>query len=536
MCVDERLPPAMVHRSDSAGRVGSWSRWRISATATLITTLLGMTALLLEAVVGVESVNSKAAGRMLSEEVLTEPGAVDVLLVQLRRLGGKDPTQEYPLHSTAGNIYREQGRFSDASVHYAKAVDLAQNNHDRVVALVALGSTKLHKGHLSDAHRHLEKAVALADRGSEHAVAAIHALANVHRDLGHADESIRLYKQAWELGFLHRDMRPSEMPLLAADAGEAHAQRGLQQQALVWFKTAQKQAMAIKQRLHHQQQEGQPYEAQIHSLLGAWHHQAGQVNKAMELYQKALRVQARVLHATNTDLIGTRLSIARAQRDLGDHNGAQRTAMAVEFTLRSGALEGPDLSRCLVLKADLLREAKRLQEAKSAIQEAIHEQEKTFIGESPEVAMAMSTLGSVLHDEGKLEEAHQYYMKALLLNENTVGEWHPETAATHNSLGTLYEDTNNLKQARIHFKKCLEIQLASVGKSSPEVANTYNNLATVMFRQGAEKEAAALLKKALKVMDAAGIPSTNPDRAVYKDNLGQVLEAIANTRPVLHAA
>jgi len=112
------------------------------------------------------------------------------------------------------------------------------------------------------------------------------------------------------------------------------------------------------------------------------------------------------------------------------------------------------------------------------------------------------------------------------MNLHTVGVEHPETAATHNSLGTVYQDMGDERQAEIHFAKCLEIQLHTVGTQSPEVSNTYNNLATILFRKGSLEDAKQLFEKALQVMDAAGLPSTNPDRVVYAENLAEVIDKL----------
>jgi len=49
--------------------------------------------------------------------------------------------------------------------------------------------------------------------------------------------------------------------------------------------------------------------------------------------------------------------MARAQRDLGDNAGALHEVKSVERALREGPQEGLDLSRVLIFKADLLREA-----------------------------------------------------------------------------------------------------------------------------------------------------------------------------------
>lgn len=272
-----------------------------------------------------------------------------------------------------------------------------------------------------------------------------------------------------------------------------------------------------------------PVQAYIDSRLGNAYRQRGDIKRAMELFGRALRVQSKMLHPTHTELVGTRLSLASAHRDLGDTTKAAEAAEAVEKTLRSGSGEGPDLGRALLLKADLLREAGRLKEAQNAVDEALRRHEAAFGTEHPEVGVAFNVRGSVLQDQGRLHEALGAYKKALNVNMATVGEQHAETAATHNSLGTLFQDAGDLEASQEHFLRCLRIQLQVLGEHSPEVANSYNNIATVSFKLGEKADAADMLRKALLVLDAAGVPQGNPDRAVYEENLQEVL---ASSEPI----
>jgi len=527
MLIDAGLHAEIAHSNRLNRLLSQWGT-KLAATASIIIVLTGTVAIMFHAGLALPLQGQKASASSLRlQDIQVEPDPAEVLQVQLRRLAGSDPVQEYTLHKSAGQIYQNHGRLADASFHFKKAVELARQNEDRAAALVALGTAKLFQGRISESRKQLEKAVLIADHDSVYAVNAIHALANARRDLGHATEAIRLYQQAWDLGLRQGAVDTVQLPRVAADMAEAHARRGQKEKALFWLKEAQNQIAALRRKFIGQHNHEELEEAQVYSLLAATYQQSGQVTRAMEFYHKALLVQVRTLPGTHTDLIATRLGLARAQRDLGDRAEAQRTIAQAELIIRGGAHEGPDLSRCLVLKADLRHEAQDLEGAKTIIKEAIMEQERQFGDEqTPEKAVALNTYGSILHDQAQLNEAHKQYMKALRVNLATVGEWHPETAATYNSLGTLFQDANSLDMAREHFQKCLQIQLASIGEASPGVANTYNNLATIRFRQGEVKEASELLRKALKVLDSADVPSTNPDRAIYLDNLSQVELAV----------
>jgi tetratricopeptide (TPR) repeat protein len=342
------------------------------------------------------------------------------------------------------------------------------------------------------------------------------------KEMGQLDEALQLYKSVWDAIAARRDSADvDQLPLLAAEVAEVYARRGELKSAFFWLGRAMVQLHVNR---HSVQGVDSIDEAKIQSLLGSVYHAGGDVSRAMEFYFKAARAQEKAFCPTHRDLLATRMGIARAHRDLGDPSSAFKVIEGVEALILSGPKEGLDLSRALVLKADLLREARRYEEAESTVQEAIRHQEASFGREDhPEAAVALSTYGSVLHDQGKLVEAHRQYNHALSMNLRTVGSNHPEAAALYNSLGTLYEDAGDDLKAQSHFATCLEIQLSTVGDRSPDVRNAYNNLATILFRRGESAEAASLLRKALRVLDVAGVPKNNPDRTLYEDNLQEIL-------------
>merc|ERR1719161_3244287 len=83
--------------------------------------------------------------------------------------------------------------------------------------------------------------------------------------------------------------------------------------------------------------------AVTNALLGSVLHQRGDSSQAMDLYRKALRQQVKTLRPDHSDLVFTRMSIARAHRDLGNSEKAMEALEAVEQTIRAGPQESPDL-------------------------------------------------------------------------------------------------------------------------------------------------------------------------------------------------
>merc|ERR1719253_11140 len=466
---------------------------------------------------------------------LSDRSPSGILLRRLQQIkgAGGDPGQAFVLHTSTGHVFRDEGRYAEAIKHYEAARDLATTELGGgarlVPALRELGFTRYRQGQLREARHELEAALVLGSSYPEHRVSVLQTLGNIRRDLGHTDDALKLYQQAWQECETDPRRHTDRQASLAVDMGDIYARLGDFGKAISYSNEALRQQESMAQRMRRQglgASENLDL-ALTYCLMGGAYHMRGQVSKAMEWYEKALRMQAKGLRPGHTDLVGTQMSMSRAQRDVGDAEAALSTVEDVERALRDGGREGPDLSRALVLKADLLREAKRYSEAEATIEKALSLQVECFGGELfPEVAVALNCYESTLHDQGKFNEASDQYNKALQVNMRTVGLQHPETAATYNSLATLYQDAGQDDKALTYFTKCLEIQVKTVGNKSPDIGNTYNNLATILYRQGSKEDSANLFRQALEVMDNAGVPKTSPDRAVYADNLAMVLEEL----------
>jgi tetratricopeptide (TPR) repeat protein len=450
-----------------------------------------------------------------------ELSAIEILERQLKQ-ASLGSSAELTLHKSLGNLYKNDGQYDESIAHYESARGLAAglgNGEELVSTLQSLGLVKLRQGQLPDARAHLERAHALSDEKGIYTAEVLHNLGNVRRDMGHFDAALQLYKEAQNSS--SENGADEGISILQVDMGEAFARRGEMEKALAHLQQATKALSSKRDGL------SESSLAVSYSTLGAVHHAKGDFKHAEELYAKALKIQSSVLRPGHPDLVATTMRKSRLLRDLGDHDGAVRLASSAEEALRLAHDQGPDLISCLVWKADLLREESRIDEAEIVIEEALAVHGRCCSSfNSPDAAVAIHTYGSILHDQGKLVEAAEQYKQALEMNLQTVGLEHPETAAAHNSLGTVYQDMGNDDKAETHFAKCLEIQLQTVGTQSPEVSNTYNNLATILFRRGSLVDAKQLFEKALQVMDVAGVPPENPDRAVYAENLSEVIDKL----------
>merc|ERR1719482_2337038 len=99
--------------------------------------------------------------------------------------------------------------------------------------------------------------------------------------------------------------------------GELYARSGKNTEALNLLRQALKQLEEIRRDDMHNSAAADPQVALTQSLLGSSQQAAGDSALAMDSYRKALRYQMKHLRPINQDLIFTRLSMARAHRDMG---------------------------------------------------------------------------------------------------------------------------------------------------------------------------------------------------------------------------
>mmetsp|Transcript_61532 Transcript_61532/g.156306 ORF Transcript_61532/g.156306 Transcript_61532/m.156306 type:complete len:541 (-) Transcript_61532:60-1682(-) len=509
------LPPISAHLyAQGVQQPAGLGRWMVAIVSGLALTALG--------VVMLPDGKEAASPWMRRQEPEMEPSPVDILARQLRQVPAGNVDARRTLHASMGHIFRDRGRYREAAQHYKEASELAAGATDKSVALQHLGLVEMHLGHLTSAALLLSAALAAGGGDqAESSVGVLHTIGDVKLQQGKIAEAIREYTRAYSIAVQHRDL--DESILLLADIGEAWARKGHVEEAFKWMQKASEQLEVSRTSA---QGVTELVAAKVSSYLGSAYHLKGNVAKAMDLYHKAMRVQAKSLRPSHSDLLATRVSMARAQRDMGDSDGAMRAIEAIEKTSRNGPNEGPDLSRVLVLKSDMLREAKQTRVAEDTAKEAIRLQSECYGSEDhPEIAVAIASYGGILHDSGKFAEAREKYEEALKMNQMTVGMYHPETASVYNSMGTLFQDISDPVASFGQFTKCLEIQRRTVGETSPDVANTYNNMATVLFQQGRSEEAAGLLKKAIQILDATSSPKLSPERLLYEENLEEVLKS-----------
>ncbi|MGA8654985.1 MAG: tetratricopeptide repeat protein [Chthoniobacterales bacterium] len=265
---------------------------------------------------------------------------------------------------------------------------------------------------------------------------------------------------------------------------------------------------------------------EAHYNLGVALFQKGQVDEAVSQYQKALEINpdyADVHYNLGNALLQKgQLDEALAQYQKASEinpNDADVRSNLGGALLQKGQLDGAlaQYQKALEIKpnyadahynfGNALLQKGQLDEALAQFQKALEI--------NPSYADACNNLGSALLQKGQLDEALAQYQKALEIN--------PNYAEAHYNLGVALFQKGQLDEAVTQFQKALEI--------NPNYAEAHYNLGNALLQKGQLDEALAQLQKAVEI---------DPNYADARNSLGVALaqkgeldEAITQFQEVL---
>jgi len=217
-----------------------------------------------------------------------------------------------------------------------------------------------------------------------------------------------------------------------------------------------------------------------HSDLGVIFSQKGQVDKAIDQFQKALEINPTDApahyHLGNALLKNGRLNEAIAQF---------QTAVEID----------PNYVGAYCNFGNALFQNRQFHKAIERYEKALQI--------NPNYAEAHSNLGAAFFQIGELDDAVAEYQKALAIN--------PDYAEPHSNLGNALSHKGRLDEAAAQYQKALAIK--------PDYPEAYYNLGIVLFQKGQLDQAITQFQEALRL---------NPDFPQAKENLARAQALLHN--------
>jgi len=160
--------------------------------------------------------------------------------------------------------------------------------------------------------------------------------------------------------------------------------------------------------------------------------------KALNYYQKALKIRVKILGKENSDTAISYNNIGELYSDKEDYE------KALKYYFK-----------------------------------ALEIQEKILGKESPFTATSYNNIGLVCYYKGVYKIALDYYIRALIIRKKLLGKENPSTATSYNDIGILLHYIGKNEKALEFLNKALEIYKKILGEDHPKTIQTDNNYAII---------------------------------------------------------
>jgi tetratricopeptide (TPR) repeat protein len=232
--------------------------------------------------------------------------------------------------------------------------------------------------------------------------------------------------------------------------------------------------------------------ALYYNQLGCIKDDQGDYEKAIEYYENALEMWAKIL-PSNHPLIATSFNnIGLVYKNMGHYSEA--------LQLLEGGLK---MSK------------------------------KTRPPNDPDFAISYNNIGEVYRNMGEYSKALSSYEKALEIWQKNLPPNHPNLAVSYNNIGLMYNNMEEYSKALSFYEKAHEIKLRVLPPNHPDLAISYNNIAGVYGYMGEYSKALSFYDKTLEIKQKA-LPPNHPSlgtsygniAGVY-DNMGEYSKALS---------
>jgi tetratricopeptide (TPR) repeat protein len=186
------------------------------------------------------------------------------------------------------------------------------------------------------------------------------------------------------------------------------------------------------------------------SLTGATHNlgmlyaDQGKLDKAEEMYERALQGREEALGRDHTSTLNTVNNLGILYADQG-----------------------------------------KLDKAEEMYERALQGREEALGRDHTSTLDTVNNLGNLYKDQGKLDKAEEMYQRALQGKEKALGRDHTSTLDTVNNLGNLYKDQGKLDKAEEMYQRALQGKEKALGRDHPRCCSLRRDIAALQDRVAA---------------------------------------------------
>ena len=253
-----------------------------------------------------------------------------------------------------------------------------------------------------------------------------------------------------------------------------------------------------------------------------YHDYIGDYNTALQYYDKARKIQERVLGENHPDLATTYNNIGNTCKNKGDYDAAlQYLDKAMKIYERVLGENHPDLATTYDNMGNVYDSKGDYATALQYYDKARKIQESVLGENHPDLATTYNNIGVVYDDKGNYDTALEYYDKAMKIYERVLGENHPFLATTYNNMGNLYNRKSDYDIALRYYDKARKIYELSLDENHPNWAGIYGGMGLAYLMKNDYGSALEYYTKAMKICELV-FDEENPFRKTVKERIEAV--------------
>lgn len=243
-------------------------------------------------------------------------------------------------------------------------------------------------------------------------------------------------------------------------------------------------------------------EASIRQTLGVTYNVLGDHRKALEQFERARHLWAKLEGPNNRKVLDLRNHIASAYHELGQYDKARELLEGNREDLdRELGPEDPITLRNQSKLAVAYKTLGKLTEAEHILKEMLPTQVRILGQDDEDTLSTMEILGNVISDQGRYAEAEEMYLQVLDLLKKQHDAEHPDLLEIRINLATIHYVTGNLAQAEREFRQLLESTSRVFGPHHTTTLTMVVNLTTVLNDQKKNEEALKIGEEYLPIMN-----------------------------------
>jgi tetratricopeptide (TPR) repeat protein len=256
------------------------------------------------------------------------------------------------------------------------------------------------------------------------------------------------------------------------------------------------------------------------SSMGVSYTDKGQQDRAIELYERALRIQTATLGDMHHSTAATISSMGVSYGIKGQQDRAiELYERALHIRTATFGEKHVETARTIGSMGASYSNKGQQDRAIELYERALRIQTATLGEMHASTAATISSMGVSYGSKGQQDRAIELYERALRIRTATLGKMHHSTAATISSMGTSYSIKGQLDRAIELYERALRIRTATLGEMHADTAQTISSMGTSYSKKGQQDRAIELFERALRIRTAT-LGEMHADTARTIGNMG----------------